>query len=240
MFTGTSTILATQANSVHLNYYTAPASAYRISVTPLKDAVPTYFSAATIQDAYFGVQRTGDGTTGMLIFSVWDTSGPATIVEQGDADRCVDFGNEGTGKSCRTDINWTAGETFTFEVNVTPLGSNADLAVHVQRSSTGQRIYLGKLRHTGVIQLTHAYAFVEDYGQVSSNCLTTGERLTKVSALQARVNNIWQIYKDVEFTSYYKRTRCGNIYFGLQDGQFVFGTGGNLVSNPNITRLSIP
>lgn len=238
-WTGTAAPLATQANSVHLNFKTPDAKAYRISVQPVKAVRDTYFAAATIQDAYFGLQRHGDGNGGILIFSVWDTTGPATVIRPGDGTYCLDFGNEGTGKSCRLPLQWSLGERFTFEVTVTPVGNDADLTVIVTRG-TGQRIDLGTIRHSGAVKLDHAYSFAEDYGPASASCLTTGERLTRISPLQALVNGQWQTFKTGRFTSYYPRTRCGNIYFGNQDGDFLLGTGGRLVSDPNIQQLTLP
>lgn len=234
------TTFTTQANSVHLYSFTAPATDYKIAVQPLQEATPTYFAAANVQDGYFGVQRTGAGTAGLLIFSVWDAAGPATVISAGTTDGCIDFGNEGTGKSCRKAVQWTDGETFTFELGVVPVGNDADMTVYATRSSTGERIHMGTLRHAGPVTLTSAAAFVEDYGQPSSNCLSTGARKTRVSPLQAKIGGTWQTINTASFDSYYPRTRCGNILFGKQDGWFLLGTGGRLVSDPAITTLTLP
>lgn len=236
---GTAAPLATQANSVHLNFDTPAATAYRISIQPVKAVRDTYFAAATIQDAYFGLQRHGDGSSGILIFSVWDTTGPATVIRPGNGTYCLDFGNEGTGKSCRLPLQWSLGERFTFEVTVTPVGNDADLTVIVTRGN-GQRIDLGTIRHTGAVKLNHAYSFTEDYGPASASCLATGERLTRISPLEALVNGQWQTFKTGRFTSYYPRTRCGNIYFGNQEGDFLLGTGGRLVSDPKVQQVTLP
>lgn len=238
-FQASATAISTQANSVHLNFATPQATAYRIAIKPSKATRNTYFAAATIQDAYFGLQRQGDGTEGMLIFSVWDNTGPATVIRTGNADTCMNFGGEGEGKSCRKYLQWTLDETFTFEATVVPAGNDADVTVIATRGN-GERIDLGTIRHSGALKLTFADAFVEDYGAPSSSCLTTGERLTHVSPLEALVSGTWTTIKTASFSSYYPRTRCGNIYFSSGNGQFIFGTGGHLASDPKVNQLTLP
>ncbi|WP_326626556.1 ricin-type beta-trefoil lectin domain protein [Streptomyces sp. NBC_01761] len=62
--------------------------------------------------AYLGMQSNG-GSSRVLLFSVWDVS-EATAGSTGSW--CQSFGGEGEGMSCRMNLDWTAGHTYTFKV----------------------------------------------------------------------------------------------------------------------------
>lgn len=62
--------------------------------------------------AYIGMQSNG-GSSRVFLFSVWDAT-EATAGSTGTW--CQTFGGEGTGESCRMNLNWTAGHTYTFTV----------------------------------------------------------------------------------------------------------------------------
>ncbi|MET7368586.1 ricin-type beta-trefoil lectin domain protein [Streptomyces sp. NPDC005566] len=61
---------------------------------------------------YIGMQDNG-GEEQMFLFSVWDVN-QARPGSSGSW--CQDFGGEGTGYSCRMNVPWTAGHTYTFDV----------------------------------------------------------------------------------------------------------------------------
>ncbi|MET8517022.1 DUF3472 domain-containing protein [Streptomyces sp. NPDC005077] len=62
--------------------------------------------------AYLGMQSNG-GSSRVLLFSVWDVS-EATAGSTGSW--CQSFGGEGEGMSCRMNLDWTAGHTYSFKV----------------------------------------------------------------------------------------------------------------------------
>jgi hypothetical protein len=61
---------------------------------------------------YLGMQSNG-GKSRVFLFSVWDV----TQAKAGSAGTwCQSFGGEGVGMSCRMNLDWTAGHTYTFKV----------------------------------------------------------------------------------------------------------------------------
>ncbi|MET7310008.1 DUF3472 domain-containing protein [Streptomyces sp. NPDC005571] len=61
---------------------------------------------------YIGMQDNG-GEDQLFLFSVWDVN----QAEPGSKGSwCQDFGGEGTGYSCRMNVPWKAGHTYTFTV----------------------------------------------------------------------------------------------------------------------------
>ncbi|MFB6777835.1 DUF3472 domain-containing protein [Streptomyces sp. NPDC056352] len=61
---------------------------------------------------YIGMQDNG-GEDQLFLFSVWDV----TQAKPGSKGSwCQDFGGEGTGYSCRMNVPWKAGHTYTFNV----------------------------------------------------------------------------------------------------------------------------
>ncbi len=63
---------------------------------------------------YIGLQTDGSGPrTKTAIFSIWNARDAEAVTSDAE---CVNFGNEGSGKSCRLAYNWRAGRTYRLRV----------------------------------------------------------------------------------------------------------------------------
>lgn len=88
---------------------------------------------------YIGMQDNG-GEDQLFLFSVWDV----TEAKAGSAGSwCQDFGGEGTGESCRVNVPWKAGDTYTFTVS-----SEGDgwFGATVNDTTAGTSFKLGSIR----------------------------------------------------------------------------------------------
>jgi len=93
----------------------------------------------THSGAYTGMQSNG-GDPRQFLFSVWD----ATEARGGSkGSRCVNFGGEGVGKSCRMAHDWQQGHTYRFHV---AYEGDRWLGVTVTDLTTRQSFKLGSIR----------------------------------------------------------------------------------------------
>ncbi|WP_063836143.1 RICIN domain-containing protein [Actinacidiphila yeochonensis] len=89
--------------------------------------------------AYVGMQSDG-GSNRLFLFSVWDAT-QATAGSAGTS--CAAFGGEGTGESCRMNLNWTAGHTYTFTVAAQGSGW---FGATVKNTTAGTSFTLGSIK----------------------------------------------------------------------------------------------
>ncbi len=90
---------------------------------------------------YAGLQTVGSGFgTKIAIFSIWDALGATVSNVSGSV--CVNFGNEGTGYSCRIPYDWQVNHTYRFDVRKIDVQT---WEAKVVDASTGVESTIGKI-----------------------------------------------------------------------------------------------
>jgi hypothetical protein len=118
------------------------------------------------EGAYIGIQTDySDVKKGMLIFSVWN----AVDAIKGDSESfVVNFGGEGSGKSCRMSIPLI--ETHTYRVRIWQIESNnagTFWGAWIFDKSIQKEYYLGKIKTTQQTTISNQVSnFVEYYGHI--------------------------------------------------------------------------
>ena len=116
------------------------------------------------QGGYMGLQTTKTGSSdGIAIFSLWGANG----CQPGSArSYCVDFGNEGTGKSCR--IPYSMQKDHIYRLRVWRLSSDnlgQWWGAWVMDLNTQQEVKIGQIRvKQGTLLKNTANNFVEYFG----------------------------------------------------------------------------
>lgn len=222
---------STRSNSIHINWSSEEWDYFSVDVTPLTLPATTYYSAINFPGGYAGLQ------TNKYLFSVWDVNGvDAQVVDPGIA-TCTGFGGEGTGAKCYVDYEPNMNTTYRFEVQVSyPQLNSTDYTLFFTDLSNNQRTRVAQLRY-GKRELPRGAAgFVEDWWEKGSSCLETNERSAYFGRVLYKkgVQPITEI-KQARATAVYNEWHnevCSNYFFGSENGQFLWSSGGKRKVSP--------
>ncbi|MDQ8707924.1 DUF3472 domain-containing protein [Streptomyces sp. LHD-70] len=89
--------------------------------------------------AYIGMQRNG-GDKPLFLFSVWDSFERKPGSE---GSYCIQFGGEGEGSSCRMNLDWKEGHTYTSSV---AYEGDGWFGATVKNTTTGESFKLGSVK----------------------------------------------------------------------------------------------
>ncbi|WP_211251786.1 DUF3472 domain-containing protein [Andreprevotia chitinilytica] len=223
----------TRANSIHINWSTGTWDRFTVDVTPQTWGPTTYYSAVNWVGAYTGIQ------SGQLLFSVWDVNGVSpTVIDQGMATTCKNFGGEGTGIQCLLPFTPQVNVAYRFEVDIDPTtDGRTDYTVYFTDMSNGVRKKFATLRYPTTVSAWYASGFVEDWSDAQANCIANPARIAYFGNVQYRdkATNQWVKVTKASGDAVYTPTHneiCSNYQFGVESGNFKLSTGGDAVGQP--------
>lgn len=230
---------ATRANSIHITWQADNWTDFSAEVTPLTFPPTTYYEVVGFPGGYTGIQ------SHQLLFSVWDVGGKdAKVIRSSAGVICSDFGGEGTGRKCEKPFTPKVGNRYRFRVQLTrPDNDNTDYTMYfTDMNGDGIEREYATLRYASPVSTRDAYGFIEDWAGMANGCLNTPARSARYGNVRYRTaaSDTWLPLTRAQASAVYTPNHneiCGNYYFGVENGEFKWSTGGNeLISAPlNLT-----
>ncbi|MFN5182796.1 MAG: DUF3472 domain-containing protein [Bacteroidota bacterium] len=203
-----------QDGNMYLHYKVAPSEYNSIEqdISPYKLANGTFwaltFGFNELSDGgYIGLQTDYHNTSkGLLIFSIWNAT---NAVKGCDGSYAVDFGGEGSGKSCRLSVPLVEQHIYTIKVSrLETERSGTYWGAWIIDKTINKEYYLGKIKTNTPSSLSNRFLnFVEYYGD-KKPCDQVPYSEARFYSIKINCNNVSEQCKNIHLPFNYNYASC--------------------------------